>query len=274
MQVIDTGTKSASENMSLDIKLLDNLKAEDEPILHFYDWQKPSLTFGYFIDLKKYLNLAKLKKYGFDFARRPTGGGIVFHTWDLAFSFLMPAKHKYFFEDVLKNYQFVHQIVKKALTALLRELWQQRRLCQNYNNKKVEQKNKIQKPNQIKLNLDKVQMKNPEIIKNTNLKIGFFLQNVLTPSFCMARPSKYDLILQNKKAAGAAQRKKQNGYLHQGTIALVSPDEKLLSELFLDSNLKENVLLNSFFLSDNQKDLKKMRNKLQKNLKKQFLQVL
>ena len=59
------------------------------PLLHLYQWDGPSATYGYFIDPSKYLDLNKLRQHHVALARRPTGGGIVFHIWDLAFSFLI-----------------------------------------------------------------------------------------------------------------------------------------------------------------------------------------
>ena len=237
MKILDSGKKTAKENMSLDASLLDQLNAQDKPTLHFYDWEKPSLTHGYFISVDKHLDLKKLKENKIEVARRPTGGGIVFHLWDLAFSFLMPAGHKYFFESPLKNYQFVNQIILKAL------------------------KNLTTRPGflekQDKLNSGSLELKE---------------QNPL--AFCMARPSKYDLIFQGKKAAGAAQRKKHNGYLHQGTISLVVPDEKLLLDLLLDPKLAKAILEESFFLSDEMKDLADIRAELKQVLLYQFEKTL
>jgi lipoate---protein ligase len=55
--------------------------------------------------------------------------------------------------------------------------------------------------------------------------------SIQTDVFCMARPTIYDLILDGKKIAGAAQRRRKNGYLHQGTISLVAPEPILLQKL-------------------------------------------
>src|SRR5437867_3091333 len=89
LAILDTQCNPAEENMRRDGELLQNLG--DKPILHLYDWSTPSLTYGYFIRPEKYLNLQELQKQGIAYAKRPTGGGIVFHIWDLAFSFLMPS---------------------------------------------------------------------------------------------------------------------------------------------------------------------------------------
>ena len=62
MQVLDSGKQSAQENMSLDASLLEQLSPQDPPTLHLYDWKAPSVTYGYFIALDKYLDLKKLKE--------------------------------------------------------------------------------------------------------------------------------------------------------------------------------------------------------------------
>ncbi len=115
LQIFDTGISSADENMSFDAKLLETLDPYSDPILHLYDWEKPSATFGYFIRPEEHLNL---KNGGqIDLAKRPTGGGIIFHIWDLAFSFLMPIEHPHFSLSTLKNYEFVNRVVLEVVKS-------------------------------------------------------------------------------------------------------------------------------------------------------------
>jgi lipoate-protein ligase A len=116
LSLLDTGTSEAEANMSLDAELLANLET---PILHFYDWLKPSATYGYFVDLKKHIDVDNAKALGLSFARRPTGGGIVFHIWDLAFSFLLPVSHPACSDNTLENYKFVNEIVLDAVKDFL-----------------------------------------------------------------------------------------------------------------------------------------------------------
>ena len=49
----------------------------------------------------------------------------------------------------------------------------------------------------------------------------------------MAKPTKYDLVIGGKKLVGAAQRKKKQGYLHQGSISLIMPDFDYLEKVLL-----------------------------------------
>ena len=45
----------------------------------------------------------------------------------------------------------------------------------------------------------------------------------------MAKPTKYDVLWEGKKVAGAAQRKTKAGFLHQGSISLVMPPQDYLN---------------------------------------------
>ncbi len=121
---LDTGRSSAASNMSIDADLLKKLKAEDPPLLRLYDWQENSATYGYFIDPFKYIEEKSVDKYQLDLAKRPTGGGIVFHLCDLSFSLLMPASHPKFSFNTLENYAFVNAVVLEALQLFFRDLLQ------------------------------------------------------------------------------------------------------------------------------------------------------
>ena len=205
LQVLDTGVSSAEENMSLDAKLLEALLPDGRPILHLYEWSRPSATYGHFIQPEKHLDLDKAKSYNLDLARRPTGGGIVFHIWDFAFSFLMPANHPRFSLNTLENYEFVNQAVLEAVRDLLK----------------------------LK--------KTPEIIPDNMEVKAEGCQN-----FCMGRPTQYDVVLDGMKIAGAAQRRRKQGYLHQGTISLAFPEVKLLESVLLQKGVLEAMLAYTF----------------------------
>ncbi|MBA2368125.1 MAG: hypothetical protein H0V82_03770 [Candidatus Protochlamydia sp.] len=103
--------------MQKDLRLLKALHKESSPLLHFYEWDCPCLTYGYFTKPSEYLNLEALARFGLKAARRPTGGGIIFHTTDLAFSVFIPAAHPEFSTNTLDNYALVNQRVAKAIQA-------------------------------------------------------------------------------------------------------------------------------------------------------------
>ena len=103
--------------MKYDADLLKELK--NDPILHLYGWEGPSATHGYFIEPEKHLDLEAMKRHKISLGRRPTGGGIVFHIWDYAFSFLMPSSHPLFSETPIENYRFVNGVVLQVMQEIL-----------------------------------------------------------------------------------------------------------------------------------------------------------
>ena len=230
--ILETKAASAEENMQLDAKLLENLEGQERPILHLYEWEKPSATFGYFVKPEDLLDLAEAKKRGLDLARRPTGGGVVFHLWDLAFSVLVPAKSKLFSTNTLDNYNLVNQVVKDVVKAFI----------------------------------------------GISEEIGLIpddapFQDQTCTHFCMARPTKYDVMLQGKKIAGAAQRKTKDGFLHQGTIALLRPDPEMLSAVLPSGAVREAMMQTTFPLLSNQKELQEGRQELCEHLKRYFTKL-
>lgn len=230
--VLETKAASAEENMQMDAKLLENLEGQERPILHLYEWEKPSATFGYFVKPEELLDLAEAEKNGLDLARRPTGGGVVFHLWDLAFSVLVPAKSELFSTNTLDNYNLVNRVVKDVVKEFI----------------------------------------------GISDEIGLIpddapYQDQTCTHFCMARPTKYDVMLQGRKIAGAAQRKTKDGFLHQGTIALLRPDEKLLSAVLPSAAVREAMMQNTFPLLSEQKSLKEGRKQLCEQLKRHFTKL-
>lgn len=115
MHLIETGARPPEEIMAKDAALLAALDPEGPPLLHLYEWDRPCLTHGYFINPALYLDLDALQAEGIVPVRRPTGGGIIFHLTDLAFSVLIPAKHPKFSLNPLDNYVFVNQWIAEAI---------------------------------------------------------------------------------------------------------------------------------------------------------------
>lgn len=169
--------------MDKDAFLLKELKKGDLPLLHLYDWALPSATYGYFIRPDDYF----LKGHLLDLARRPTGGGVTFHTHDLAFSFLIPADHPLFFNNTLSSYKVLNQITLRAVSDYVQD--------------------------EVTLFQDLTQSLGEK------------------EHFCMTKPTIYDLFWRGKKVGGAAQRKRREGVLHQGSLFLAIPSPKELKNI-------------------------------------------
>lgn len=191
-QVLKTAPTSAVANMAFDTALLRLLKPPSEPVIHHYEWAQNALTFGYFVDPSKYLRPLGLSTHRYQVARRPTGGGIIFHTYDLAFSVLLPSGHPKYSQNTLETYALINGAVLQAIGRF--------------------------KGNDV-----------PTTLLTSEPK----LLNVPSKQFCMAHPTKYDVMWQGQKVGGSAQRRTKNGLLHQGSICLGMVPEDVLSSILL-----------------------------------------
>lgn len=187
-EILETKAPYSEPTMRFDELLLDRLG--NHPILHFYDWAGDTATFGHFLNPSEYINIDRAQERGLQLGRRPTGGGIVFHIWDMAFSVLVPSSSPHFSLNTLENYAFVNRAVLKAVSSFL----------------------------ESDLSLTPLDLPAPDLS---------------CQRFCMAQPTKYDVIFKGRKVAGAAQRKTKKGFLHQGTISLCLPDFDYLNEVLL-----------------------------------------
>ena len=159
----DLDPKPAALNMAVDEALLLSATA---PILRFYRWSRPSLSFGYFGRHAEVANQAAQR----DLVRRWTGGGIVLHGNDLTYSILVPRTHLSFIRSSLEVYGAVHEAMRRALET-----------------------------NQIAATLAERAM--PKVSEN-----------------CFANPVRADVLIGERKIAGAAHRRSRFGLLHQGSI--------------------------------------------------------
>ncbi len=114
-QVIDSGRLPPAAIMEKDAHLLRHLQPSSQPCLHLYEWSRPCLTYGYFTDPARYLEPSALNHHQLDMARRPTGGGIIFHLTDLAFSLLIPSSYPGLSVNTLDNYALINRRIAKAV---------------------------------------------------------------------------------------------------------------------------------------------------------------
>lgn len=101
---------SAAFNMAVDEALLERVTT---PVLRFYRWQRPSLSFGYF---GRYEEVAAQSRDR-EIVRRWTGGGIVPHGDDLTYSVIIPATDPCFTRSSLEIYASLHESIRLALEA-------------------------------------------------------------------------------------------------------------------------------------------------------------
>lgn len=226
LNIVNTLPDRAQAIMDKDASLLNSLGSS--PILHFYQWQNPSITHGVFLDPEKFFFLTELESLSIDLGRRPTGGGITFHLWDFAFSFLMPSTHKHFHQNPIENYRFVNEIVGNVIQ-------------------------KVFAIHDVEMVLESF------IPKSKNCE-----------NFCMARPTKYDVLYQGIKMAGSAQRKTRLGYLHQGTISLFLPDLSLIKAVLKEPDSILEAMREFSFIPFKHENTKAFREEIQNTLKREL----
>ncbi len=84
-----------------------------EPLIRFYKWNHPALSFGYFGKFADVANDSTER----DLVRRWTGGGIVFHGDDLTYSIVIPASEPAFGESSMSIYEQIHSAIRTAFAA-------------------------------------------------------------------------------------------------------------------------------------------------------------
>ena len=65
------------------------------------------------------------------------------------------------------------------------------------------------------------------------------------PNICLTNPTRYDVLIDGKKVAGAAQRRKQGVMLHQGYIALDMPADEMTNLFSMQDDLSQFVIATS-----------------------------
>ncbi len=190
LNVILSEKSSAASLMAKDEQGLEALSQNSNNILHFYSWEQNAATYGYFANPFLLLSEEGIKKWQVQLAKRPTGGGIIFHHCDLAFSILLSSSHPAFSLNTLANYALINNCVIEAITRFSGS--------QSF----------------------------PTLLKNEAIPLDQQCQ-----CFCMAKPTKYDVMIAGKKVGGGAQRRTKHGLLHQGSIALSLPSDDFLQDV-------------------------------------------
>ncbi len=109
--VDDPRGRSAALNMAIDEALLEGLAAA--PVLRFYRWQGPAVSFGYFDQAEPVFRAYPER----EMVRRWTGGGVVEHARDFTYSLLVPRAHPLTALRAEESYGFLHGVLATAIAA-------------------------------------------------------------------------------------------------------------------------------------------------------------
>ena len=99
-----------AQNMAMDEALL---LTASLPVLRFYRWREPAVTFGYFLNFGEVAAMAGDRPL----MRRWTGGGIVEHGEDFTWSLIVPAACPVHRMRPVASYGAIHAAVAEAMAA-------------------------------------------------------------------------------------------------------------------------------------------------------------
>jgi lipoyl(octanoyl) transferase len=192
-EFIDSGFRSGTYNMELDLKLVEKCRDEDTAFLRFYRWKPFALSLGY--NQTRFaseinINYPKCKAEGIDVVTRPTGGRAVLHSEELTYSV------------VFRSGRPVRDLYRDISFAILNGL-------------------KLLDPKLDSLSFTK---QTPDLMKL--IKTGMY-------NLCFNSAVKYEINHKGKKLVGSAQRKFGDIVLQHGSILIGSRHKGIVNYLNL-----------------------------------------
>ena len=106
---------SGAWNMAVDEALLTGMAHSPVPVLRIYRWERPTLSFGYFLPLAE--ALAALS-HGETLIRRWTGGGLVHHAAAVTWSLVVPHAEAFCRLRPGQSYAQLHLALAHALCGM------------------------------------------------------------------------------------------------------------------------------------------------------------
>ncbi len=105
-------------NMALDEAILLSVATGDvPPTLRFFRWSPPCLSLGYAQPVGE-VDPERLRRFGFDLVRRPTGGRAILHTDELTYSIAAPADEERVHGGVVESYRHLSAGLRRGLEHL------------------------------------------------------------------------------------------------------------------------------------------------------------
>ncbi len=170
-----------AENMRIDRQLLDSVTAQSVPTVRLYSWEPECISLGYFQKPEEQLNLALIKKEGIDVVNRFTGGRAVLHSGELTYS-VVGSVNSENFETLDSTFMHISTAICKGLQSL----------------------------------------GIPADLKRGSAKVSSngSAPKLTTAPPCFSSTSKHELVINDKKIVGSAQRRTKQGFIQHGSIML------------------------------------------------------
>lgn len=118
-RLLDTGYAGGYWNMAVDEAiLLEHAAGNVPPTLRFYAWQPPTVTIGYFQDMRREIDVEACQKAGFHYVRRLTGGRAILHDVELTYSIVAREDNPVVSGTVLESYLKISRGIVAGLAKL------------------------------------------------------------------------------------------------------------------------------------------------------------
>ena len=188
--IVASSSATVAENMLCDTELLQAMElGAIGPTVRVYTWSKPGVTYGYLLneeDIDSVTGKRRKINGNVDFdncvARRPTGGGIVFHGLDeVAYCLVAPNDGVTMPRKLTEAYMTITRLIRDALVSL------------GY----------------------PVELKAVDDDASIGLKKN-------KSNMCFERAENYELVMGGLKVVGSAQRRTKKAILQQGTIRVAN----------------------------------------------------
>lgn len=126
-RVIYDSPTIGARNMAVDEAIMSAVAAGDAPpTLRFYDWSPACLSLGYAQKMTD-VDVERLRAYGWDIVRRPTGGRAILHLDELTYSVALPAEHPVAGNGIIESYRQLSSALLAGLGFLGAQLQANRR---------------------------------------------------------------------------------------------------------------------------------------------------
>lgn len=110
--------ENADQTMGRDRMLFkETMKNKERPVLRFYQWLNPTISFGKTQRIDEQTREKALRK-GWEIVQRPTGGAKVFHNKDTCFSLIWNKGTAAIPWKIEDSYRIIHQWIRKSLLQL------------------------------------------------------------------------------------------------------------------------------------------------------------
>ncbi len=117
-RIIDYAENDAFMNMAIDEAVSESVAAGGPPTIRFYGWKPSAVSIGYFQSLENEVDLKRCGELGFDFIRRRTGGGAVYHDNAGEITYSVIGKQELFPSDILASYRLICGWICDSLASL------------------------------------------------------------------------------------------------------------------------------------------------------------